>query len=62
MEPQPTSEHPIHGIAAYTNAILDRLVEQYLTRTALPGTEQHVLTIERFHRLYQCVLAEGYGR
>ncbi len=48
--------------AAYTSTILNRLIEHYLARIALPGAEETAFTIERFHRLYQCVLAEGYGQ
>ncbi len=62
MGQQPTHDPQIQDDAPYTNAIMERLVEQYLARTALPAPEGGALTIERFHRLYQCVLAEGYGR
>ncbi len=62
METQQTQEYQRHGESAYTHAILDRLVEQYLTRATLPDTEATSLTIERFHRLYCCIMAEGYGQ
>ncbi len=62
MEQQAKHASQIYNDAPYTTTIMDRLVEQYLARTALPVPEGGVLTIERFHRLYQCVLAEGYGR
>jgi hypothetical protein len=62
MEQQQPPEHQMQDDMAYTNAIVDRLVEQYLTRPPLPSQQGGLLTIERFHRLYQCVMAEGYGR
>ncbi len=62
MEQQHTPESQMHHDTAYTQAILDRLVEQYLARTALSDTEAPPLTIERFHRLYCCIMAEGYGQ
>ncbi len=43
----------------YTNAILDRLVEQYLADAPLPGNNGE-LSITLFHRLYRYVMAEGY--
>ena len=62
MEEQQTHTPQNHGDTAYTTAIVDRLAAQYLARTTLPGTDQPTLTIERFHRLYWCVMAEGYGQ
>ncbi len=62
MEQRSKYTPQIHNDAPYTTAIMERLVEQYLARTALPAPKGEALTIERFHRLYQCVLAEGYGR
>ena len=62
MEHQSTPELLIQDAAAYTTAILDRLIEQYLAHTVVPAPDGAPLTIARFHRLYQCVLAEGYGR
>ncbi len=62
MEHQPTPDLLIQDAAAYTTAILDRLIEQYLARTVVPSPDGAPLTIARFHRLYQWVLAEGYGR
>ncbi len=62
MDTQPAQERQPHGDTAHTHTILDRLVEQYLARTTVPGTEATSLTIERFHRLYCCVMAEGYGQ
>ncbi len=62
METQHTQERPQHGASTYPHAILNRLVEQYLARTMLPGTDGTPLAIERFHRLYLCIMAEGYGQ
>ncbi len=62
MEQQAKHAPQLYNDAPYTTTIMDRLVEQYLARTALPVPTGEALTIERFHRLYQCVLAEGYGR
>lgn len=45
---------------AYTNAILDRLVEHYLADSPLPGNNGE-LSITLFHRLYRYVMVEGYG-
>jgi hypothetical protein len=62
METQQTQEHQRHAESAYTDTILDHLVERYLARTTVPGTDATPLTIERFHRLYCCIMAEGYGQ
>ncbi len=47
--------------AAYMNAILDRLVEQYLANTPLPNNSGQ-LSITLFHHLYRHVMVEGYGK
>jgi hypothetical protein len=62
MEQQHPHEPHTQDDAVYINALVDRLAAQYLARTATPGPNGAPLTIERFHRLYRCVLAEGYGR
>ncbi len=62
MEQQHPHEPHTQDDAVYINALVDRLAEQYLARTATPAPNGAPLTIERFHRLYRCVLAEGYGR
>ena len=61
MERQHPHEPQTQDNAVYITALVNRLAEQYLARTALPGPDGAPLTIERFHRLYRCVLAEGYG-
>ena len=49
------------GHVAYVHTLLQRLLEQYLTRTPLPGAAQPV-TIAQWHRLARHVAAEGYGQ
>ncbi len=59
MEQQQTQ-----GNVEYVDTLLDRLLEQYLTRTALPNKEDRAgrpLTPALFHVLARCVIAEGYG-
>ncbi len=59
MEQQQTQ-----GNVDYVDTLLDRLLEQYLTRTALPNKEDRAgrhLTPTLFHVLARCVIAEGYG-
>ena len=56
MDQQPTLGHE-----AYLHTLLQRLLEQYLTRTPLPGAAQPV-TIAQWHRLARHVAAEGYGQ
>ncbi len=57
MEQQSKHAPEMQNDAPYTTAIMERLVEQYLAQTALPTPAGEALTIERFHRLYQHVLA-----
>ena len=47
--------------STYADALIERLLDLYLQRTPLPDAEQKSLTVERFFRIYRCVLAEGYG-
>ncbi len=47
--------------STYADALIERLLDLYLQRTPLPDAEQKPLTVERFFRIYRCVLAEGYG-
>ena len=47
--------------STYAEALIERLLDRYLQRTPLPDAEQQPLTVERFLRIYRCVLAEGYG-
>lgn len=56
MEQQQTTT----GIA-YTNALMQRLMEQYLLCDMLPGDKQLPFTEQRFERLLRCLSAEGYG-
>ena len=51
----------IQGNLQFVDRILNRLLEHYLTREALPGTDEERLTVTLFHRLARCVVAEGYG-
>ena len=45
----------------YTNTLLDRLVEHYLTAPTPRKTESVRLTPVLFHKLYRAIMAEGYG-
>lgn len=62
MEHQKTQEWQTSADEEYTNAIINRLVEHYLARRPMPGKEGEPLSIERFHRLYCAIMAEGYGK
>jgi hypothetical protein len=57
MDQQPTLGH-----VAYLHTLLQRLLEQYLTRTPLPGAAAQPVTIAQWHRLARHVAAEGYGQ
>ena len=60
MIPQQPGVRQAKDDVEYADAILDRLVEQYLAGSPLPGTRGQ-LSIVLFHRLYRYVMAEGYG-
>ncbi len=53
-------QHLLHA-STYADALIERLLDLYLQRTPLLDAEQRPLTVERFFRIYRCVLAEGYG-
>jgi len=57
MEQQQTTT----GIA-YTNALMQRLMEQFLLHDTLPGDKQLPFTEQRFERLLHCIHSEGYGK
>ena len=47
--------------STYADALIERLLDLYLKRVPLPDAEQQPLSVERFFRIYRCMLAEGYG-
>ena len=51
-----------HDEVAYVDALLKRLLEHYLTNTALPSQAEKALTPALVHLLSRCVIAEGYGQ
>ena len=57
MEQQQT----ISGIA-YTNVLMQRLMQQFLLHDVLPGDKQLPFNERRFELLLRCVKAEGYGK
>ncbi len=61
MNQQQTQDQQTQQGAVYTNEILRRLVEHYLDAESLPSKADRPLTVTLFHRLYRCVMTEGYG-
>lgn len=59
---QQTEIRQAQGDTQYVEAILDRLVEHYITDTELHGEDRRAITVGCFHRLWRYVIAEGYGR
>jgi hypothetical protein len=55
------SQKQHNGDAAYTNTILERLLEHYLAGTACMERQAVAVNITRFHCLCRAVLTEGYG-
>ena len=63
MDRQPTmNQQQAPTQVEYTNTLLDRLVEHYLTATTPDQTERDRLTPVLFHKLYRAIMAEGYGQ
>ena len=48
--------------STYSDAIVARLTEHFLSSASVPGYADRPLTVSRFYRLYRHVLAEGYGQ
>ena len=46
----------------WTNATLDRLVENYLSNAEVPWKDGANLSPAVFHKMLRAILAEGYGR
>ena len=54
-------QHTTTGIA-YTNALMQRLMEQFLVHDVLPGDKHLPFTEQRFELLLRCIQSEGYGK